>query len=526
MSKQRSWSGVVLAFATALVVGALLGSLVQTQVNLLALKDIGVDIETGAWVRTTVEDLFKFGPVYLVMFGCSFLASQLVAVAITRSALRSWRQPVCAIAAAVGLWATFRLVDALAPPPTLIAATRGPGGTLAMLLTAAAAGWLFAGMAGLALPGRPGGSTAAVLLAMAIVLAAPGDQARAQSGQDYRLETLVSGLEHPWSVAFLPDGRMLVTERPGRLRMVSEKGALMPEPVDGVPEVFNQAQAGLFEVLPAPDFAQTGLLYLSYACGSVEANHTCLARGRLEDGALEAVEEIFRAVPAKAGAAHYGGRMAWLPDGTLLLTLGDGFDYREEAQRLTSHIGTIVRLNGDGSVPGDNPFADQPDALAEIFSYGHRNVQGLVYDRRNDQVIIHEHGPRGGDEINRIEPGSNYGWPVATHGLDYTWARVSPFTDYPGTVQPLLHWTPSIAPSGMTLYDGDRFPRWQGSLLVGGLVTRAVHRVELSRNGATDRERLFTELEARVRDVRTGPDGAVYLLTDSPEGRLIRVTPR
>lgn len=526
MSKRRSWSSVVLAFATALVVGAVLGSVVQTQVNLLALTGIGVDIETGIWVRTTVEDLFKFGPVYLVMFGCSFLASQLVAVAITRVALPSWQRPVCAIAAAVGLWATFRLVDALAPPPTLIAATRDPGGTLAMLVTAAVAGWLFAGLAGPTPRRRPGGDTAAVVLAATAMLAAPGEPARAQSGQDYRLETLVSGLEHPWSVAFLPDGRMLVTERPGRLRIVSEEGELIPEPVAGVPEVFNQAQAGLFEVLPAPDFAQTGLLYLSYACGSADANHTCLARGRLEDDALEAVEEIFRATPAKVGAAHYGGRMAWLSDGALLLTLGDGFDYREEAQRLTSHIGTIVRLNGDGLVPDDNPFADHPDALAEIFSFGHRNVQGLVYDEQNDQVITHEHGPRGGDEINRIKAGSNYGWPVATHGLDYTWARVSPYTDYPGTVQPLLHWTPSIAPSGMTLYDGERFPRWQGSLLVGGLVTRAVHRVELGQNGATDKERLFTELEARIRDVRTGPDGAVYLLTDSSEGRLVRVTPR
>lgn len=352
------------------------------------------------------------------------------------------------------------------------------------------------------------------------------EDVRAQSADAYQLNTVVAGLEHPWSLAFLPDGRMLVTERPGRLRIISPGGELVAEPVVGVPEVFNQAQAGLFEVLPAPDFADSQLIYLSYACGTLAANHTCLARGRLANGALEEVEELFRAMPAKVGAAHYGGRLAWLADGTLLLTLGDGFDYREEAQKLSSHIGTLVRLNSDGSVPSDNPFVNEPDARPEIFSYGHRNVQGLVHDDGSGQVMIHEHGPRGGDEINRIEAGKNYGWPVATYGLDYTWARITPFTGYPGTEQPLLYWTPSIAPSGMTLYDGERFPGWQGSLLVGGLVTRAVHRVEWGPDGATDKERLFTELKARIRDVLTGPEGAVYLLTDSPDGRLIRVMPR
>lgn len=527
MNNRRSWSAMILAFATALVVGALLGSVMQTQINLLALRGLGTDIGAGVWLGTTMEDLLKFGPVYLVMFGCGFLVSQLVALGATRYVLPAWRRPVCALAAAAGLWATFRLVDALAPPPTLIAATRDPGGTLAMLATAAVAGWLFASMA----TGRPPRSRSSVggtaaFVALAALATVPADDARAQSADDYQAETLVSGLEHPWSLAFLPDGRMLVTERAGRLRIVSKEGDLNPEPVAGVPEVFNQAQAGLFDVLPARDFADSGLIYLSYACGSLEANHTCLARGRLEIRGLEKVEELFRARPAKAGAAHYGGRLAWLGDGTLVLTLGDGFDYREHAQKLSSHIGTIVRLNGDGTVPDDNPLVNEPDALPEIFSYGHRNVQGLIHDPQNGQVIIHEHGPRGGDEINRVEAGKNYGWPVATHGLDYTWARVSPFTRYPGTEQPLLHWTPSIAPSGMTLYDGDLFPHWQGSLLVGGLVTRAVHRVELDTDGATDRERLFAELDARIRDVRTGPDGAVYLLTDSPEGRLIRVTPR
>ena len=207
------------------------------------------------------------------------------------------------------------------------------------------------------------------------------------------------------------------------------------------------------------------------------------------------------------------------------LTLGDGFDYGEQAQRLDSHNGKIVRLNQDGSVPTDNPFVDSPLGLPEIFSYGHRNVQGLVVDPDSGTILIHEHGARGGDEINRIVPGANYGWPLATHGLDYTWALVTPFTRYPGIEQPLLHWTPSIAPSGMALYTGELFPSWQGTLLVGGLVTRAVQRVVWTGDTATEVEKLFTELNERIRDVRTGPDGALYLLTDSPDGRLIRVVP-
>ena len=524
MSERTSWPRVILGFATALVVGAALGSVVQTQVNLIALLGLDVEIGIGTWLATTLEDLLKFGPVYLVMFGVSFLVSQVVAMVGTRFVLTSWRTPVCALAAAVGLWATFKLVDHLAPPPTLIAATRDVGGMLAMLATAAIAGWLFARLA----TGQSGSrhnSGAAAVVALVTLAGFPGGEVRAESGVDYQVETVVSGLEHPWSLAFLPDGGMLVTERLGRLRRITPDGELDPEPVSGVPEVLTGGQAGLFDVSLAPDFEDSRRLYLSYACGTVQANHTCLARARLEGNELRDLEEIFRARPAKVGTAHYGGRIAWLPDGTLVLSLGDGFDYREEAQRLSSHIGTLVRLQPDGAVPPDNPFVDAPDALPEIYSYGHRNVQGLTYDDAGERLIAHEHGPRGGDEINVIEPGANYGWPVATHGLDYTWARVTPYTDYPGTEQPRLHWTPSIAPSGMTLYTGDRFPQWRGDLLVGGLVTRAVHRVELDPGDAIDRERLFGEPGERIRDVRNGPAGAVYLLTDSPEGRLLRVTP-
>lgn len=524
MSKRTSWSRIVLGFATALVVGAGLGSVVQTQVNLLALAGLGVDIGVGPWLMTTLEDLFKFGPVYLVMFGCSFLLSQMVAMVGTRFILTSWRVPVCAIAAAVGLWATFKLVDSLAPPPTLIAATRDIGGMLAMLATAAIAGWVFARMAGGRRSSRPGGTGVTAALILVLLTGFPQEQALAQADGDVQVETVVSGLEYPWSLAFLPDGGMLVTERPGRLRRVTPQGELDPEPIRGVPEVLTDGQAGLFEVSLAPDFADSGQLYLSYACGTVQANHTCLARARLEDNALHDLEEIFRVEPAKVGTAHYGGRIAWLPDGTLVLSLGDGFDYREEAQRLTSHIGTLVRLRPDGSVPPDNPFVDDPDALPEIYSYGHRNVQGLAYDSVSGQLIAHEHGPRGGDEVNIIEPGANYGWPVATHGLDYTWARVTPFTEYPGTEQPSLYWTPSIAPSGLVVYRGDAFSEWKGDLLVGALADHALYRVSLA--GLTpEQTRLLGDRNDRVRDVRVGPDGLVYLLTDHESGQILRLRP-
>jgi glucose/arabinose dehydrogenase len=217
--------------------------------------------------------------------------------------------------------------------------------------------------------------------------------------------------------------------------------------------------------------------------------------------------------------------MVWLPDDTLVLTLGDGFDYREQAQRRQNHIGSIVRLNPDGSVPDDNPFAGHDTYQGEIYSYGHRNVQGLAYDSEQGRLIAHEHGPRGGDEINVIRPGANYGWPVTTHGLDYTGARVTPFEEREGVEAPLLHWTPSIAPSGMTVYTGDLFPQWQGDLLVGGLVTRQVHRVRLAGGEATEVGTLFGELGERIRAVVTGPDGSVYLLTDNADGRVLKVTP-
>jgi aldose sugar dehydrogenase len=364
-------------------------------------------------------------------------------------------------------------------------------------------------------------------IGLALVLAAAVPMAAAKQG-GYAVEPVADRLEHPWSLAFLPDGRMLVTERPGRLRIIETDGRLRERPVEGVPQVHVGGQAGLKEIALAPDFEESRTVFLSYACGNVRENNTCLARARFEDDQLTDIRVIFTAQPLKRGNVHYGGRIVFLPDGTLVLTLGDGFDYREEAQNLGNHLGTIVRLSQDGSVPRDNPFLGQEGRRPEILSYGHRNVQGLVYDAGRKLLIAHEHGPRGGDEINFIEPGLNYGWPIATTGIDYTGARISPFQSWPGTAPPRYHWTPSIAPSGMAVVRGGLFPQWEGDLLIGALAReKGVHRMRIRPDGRIEREQLLlNELDERVRDVRVGPDGAIYVVTDHPEnGRVLRLVP-
>jgi glucose/arabinose dehydrogenase len=516
----------VISFLVALVVGVVLGTVVQTQINLLALQAMGVAVELDARVSATVHDLASFAPLYLILFGVSFLVSQSVAAAVSKFVGRGLRGPLFALAGAAGLWTALITVNALAPMPTLIAATRSAGGLLAMLATAAFTGALFARLTAKPFAGVSVRASSAVLACcLTAGLGSLPGPVQAQSSSDFTVETLTSGLEHPWSLAFLPDGGALVTERAGRLRRISGNWALSQEPITGVPPVYNEAQAGLFDVVLSPEFETNQEVFLAYACGTASANHLCVARGQLQGSALKDVVEIFRAQPAKQGSAHYGGRMAWLSDGTLIVTLGDGFDYREQAQDLSSHLGKIIRLNPDGTAPADNPFVGQDGALPEIYSYGHRNVQGLVYDSFEGLLIAHEHGPRGGDEINIIEPGKNYGWPVITHGIDYTGAMITPFVEREGMEQPLLHWTPSIAPSGMTRYRGELFPDRQGNLLVGALAERSVHRVKLDGRQASDTETMFEELDERIRDVVTGPDGGVYLLTDSAEGRLLRIVP-
>lgn len=333
---------------------------------------------------------------------------------------------------------------------------------------------------------------------------------------DYRLDAWAKGIELPWSLAFLPDGSALVTELGGTLRRIEAQGTV-GEPIANVPPVYFAGQGGLFDVLLHPEFASNRLVYLSYAEGTPDDNGTAIARGRLVGDALEGVEIIFRNFSRKDTAVHYGGRLAFLPDGTLLLTTGDGFDYREAAQDVGSGLGKVLRMNDDGSAAADNPFPGSP----YVFSYGHRNPQGLAVSAQGD-IWLHEHGPRGGDELNRIEAGTNYGWPAITHGVDYSGAVISPYTEWQGMAQPETYWVPSIAPSGLSVYEGDLFPAWRGDLLLGALVDQEVRRIDLSGGRVAGEQVLFEELNARVRDVRVGPEGALYVLTPD---RIVRITP-
>jgi len=340
----------------------------------------------------------------------------------------------------------------------------------------------------------------------------------------YQIEVVAEGLVYPWSLAFLPGGEMLVTERPGRVRRLSAAGELS-EPLSGVPEVLfvSKSQAGLFDIVPHPNFAENGFVYFAYSYGPQEENALRLSRARLANDALENVEVLFTAEPTRTTGAHFGGRILFLPDDTLLLTVGDGFDYREQAQVLENHIGTFVRLNDDGSIPADNPFIEVEGARPEIWSYGHRNPQGLTRDPVSGAIYSTEHGPQGGDELNLIRAGENYGWPVATHGLDYSNQLVTPFTTYEGMVDPLLSWVPSIAPSGLAVYRGAMFPEWDGDLLAGALipgdapegVTGHVRRIELEDGEVVDEEILFAEISERVREVRIADDGSIWILTDA-----------
>jgi glucose/arabinose dehydrogenase len=367
---------------------------------------------------------------------------------------------------------------------------------------------------------------------------APVPAAASAGPVNYKLTTLASGLDHPWSIAFLPDGSMLVTERPGRLRVI-RNGVLDPAPITGVPPVYVQtgAQAGLFDIVLHPKFAENHIVYLTFAYGNASANATRVVRARYDGHALTDVQPIFTAAPTKDTGNHFGGRMVFLADGTFLLTIGEGFEYREKAQDLSGDLGKIVHLNDDGSVPSGNPFSNHAGARPEIWTLGHRNEQGLYFETQTGRVWETEHGPRGGDEINIIEPGKNYGWPVITYGMDYSGAYVSPYTERPGMEQPLLHWTPSIAPSGFTIYHGDKFPGWEGDGFSGSLVFKNVRHVNFDANYAVvGQEELFKEIGMRIRDVRTGPDGYLYLLTeaDTPglfskgagDGTVVRVEPK
>lgn len=340
----------------------------------------------------------------------------------------------------------------------------------------------------------------------------------------FTLETVVDGLAFPWSLAFLPDGRMLVTERAGRLRVI-EDGRLLPEPIAGLPAASEVGQGGLLDVQPHPDFAANGLVYLSYAASGDGGYGTEVARGRLADGRLEDVEVVFRALPKFEGGRHFGSRLVFLPDGHLLVTLGDR-GHRPNGQNLGTHPGSVIRIAPDGTLPEDNPFHGFDGVAPGIYTYGNRNVQGAALDTATGTVWLHEHGPQGGDEVNRLERGANYGWAEITYGRNYgSGTRIGEGETREGVTPPVHQWTPSIAPSGLAFYDGDAFPDWRGDLFVGSLKFRLLARLVIEDGKVVHEERLLQDRLGRIRDVRQGPDGLLYLLTDAPDGRLVRLRP-
>lgn len=340
---------------------------------------------------------------------------------------------------------------------------------------------------------------------------APRSNTVPASTQGLKVEEIAKGLEFPWGIALLPNGDALITEKPGRLRLL--QNGKLSAPVKGVPQVFYDGQGGLLDVAVHPDFLADNKIYLSYSKGDENSNATALVSANLNDGKLENLKEIFIASPLKKGNAHFSGRIMFLPDKSLLLTVGDGFDYKEEAQNPKSNLGKVIHMNDDGT-------------NVSHFSIGHRNSQGLAFDRENSIIYQNEHGPRGGDEVNVLEKGKNYGWPKITYGIGYSGVKISDYVALPGLEQPLIYWVPSIAPSAMAFYDKQLFKDWKGDLLVSALAGEQLRRIDLEDGKVVKQETLLTEMKTRFRNIVVSNDGALLVLTDEPEGRVLRITPQ
>jgi glucose/arabinose dehydrogenase len=339
--------------------------------------------------------------------------------------------------------------------------------------------------------------------------------------ETFRVVSLAEGLQNPWGVVFLPDGRLLISERPGRLNLLEDGGVL---PVSGLPQIDAGGQGGLLDVVLHPEYRENGWIYLAYSAGRGRSRGTRISRARLQGRQLVDVEELFAMENGSSAGVHFGSRMVFLPDRTLLFTIGDR-GQRDRAQSLREHAGKTLRINDDGSIPADNPFVGRRNALPEIYTYGNRNAQGMAIQPESGLVWQHEHGPRGGDEVNIIEAGRNYGWPVITYGREYSGAEVSPLTEAPGMEQPVIYWVPSIAPSGMSFYSGEAFAGWQGNVFVGALAGQHLRRLVVGGREVVHQEVLLQGQLGRIRDVRQGPDGFLYLLTDARNGALLRLEP-
>ena len=370
-----------------------------------------------------------------------------------------------------------------------------------------------------------------LLLLLLCSLACPSTWAQERSQviysekQSFRLATLLTGLENPWSLAFLPDGRLLITERAGRMRLVGQDYKLDPKAIDGLPELVSEGQGGLFDVVLHPQYAQNGWVYWAYNAPGPGGWGTALARGKLQGHRMTDVQVLFSMRPKTRSSYHFGGRIVFDQAGLLYLTLGDRGD-KDRAQKLDDHAGSVIRLHDDGRVPANNPFVSKAGALAEKWTLGNRNIQGAALHPKSGELWTHEHGPQGGDEVNVMRSGLNYGWPIITHGVNYgLGTKIGEGQTKPGMVQPLQVWVPSIAPSGMAFITGSQFPHWQGNLLVGALRGQMLVRLILDGEKVLGEERLLQGQIGRVRDVRMGPDGFVYLLTDEAQGALLRLEP-
>lgn len=339
-----------------------------------------------------------------------------------------------------------------------------------------------------------------------------------------KVVTLTQGLEHPWSMAFLPDRRILITERPGRLR-IFQNGSLHPEPISGLPKIAAKGQGGLLDVILHPEYKKTGWIYFSYVAPGNRSMGTEVARARLVNHRLKDLEVIFRLARKTSESYHFGSRLLFDKNGYLYITIGDRGD-RPRAQNLADHAGSVIRIHDDGSIPKDNPFSSQQGAKPEIYSYGHRNPQGIAMHPATGEVWIHEHGPQGGDELNIIHKGNNYGWPTITYGVNYViGTSIGEGTHKQGMEQPHYYWVPSIAPSGMAFYSADKFTNWKGNLFIGSLKFQLLTRLELVGDQVVREERLLKGKLGRIRDVRVGPDGYLYLLTDAANGKMVRLEP-
>jgi aldose sugar dehydrogenase len=365
-----------------------------------------------------------------------------------------------------------------------------------------------------------------ILLALAFAFSS-GAPAQSHNSDEhpFRVVQVVKGLQQPWSLAFLPDGRMLVTEKAGRLRVISN-GKLEPQPIAGLPQMTVHGQGGLHDVVLHPQYEKNQLVYLAYAARGEDGVGTELARGRLAGGRLEEVQVLFRQSPKGRSGNHFGGRIVFDRAGFVYLTLGDRGEMAR-AQKPEDHAGSVIRLHDDGRVPKDNPFVGRAGWKPEKFDLGHRNQQGAALHPQTGVLWTHEHGPQGGDEVNIIQPGANYGWPVITYGVNYgIGTKIGEGSAKPGMEQPIHYWVPSIAPSGMAFYTGERFPRWKGNLFVGALRDQMLVRLQLEGAKVVKEERLLKNVLGRIRDVRAGPDGLIYLLTDESDGALVRLEPQ